>query len=244
MELIVTLHAGEALLEALLKSGVAIAHDCEGKLACATCRVIVRDGMQNLEAPSEDESDMLERASAASPGARLACQAVGKGRVSVDLPQPEAPPLEPALSVTVTPQAARHLLSYLQRKPGSAAIRLAVEPSGCSGFRYRVLPADTPPDGDSVFDAGDLQIIVDSRSRPFVQGTTIDLSEEGLGAGLLERVQLALEKRGRHEMPSPFGDAPAKQGRIAFEIHQAHVAAVADDNIAIGAFERPSDRRP
>jgi iron-sulfur cluster assembly protein len=184
MDLTVTLRAGEALLDALLRSGAAIGHDCEGTLACATCRVVVREGMQNLEAPGEDETDMLERASAAMPGARLACQAIGKGPVRVTIPRPEAPPLEAALSLTVTPQAARHLVSYLQREPGSPAIRLAVEPSGCSGFRYRVLPAGTPLDGDSVFDAGGLKIVVDSISLPFVQGTTIDLAQEGLARRL------------------------------------------------------------
>ena len=60
--LTVTLSEGEVLLHSLLESGAALAHDCGGKLACATCCVIVREGAETLSPPSDDELDMLERA--------------------------------------------------------------------------------------------------------------------------------------------------------------------------------------
>src|SRR5689334_5795663 len=68
---------GEVLLDRLLDEGVDISRDCGGTLACASCRVIVREGLEPLEPASEDELDMLERAGAAAPGARLACQVKG-----------------------------------------------------------------------------------------------------------------------------------------------------------------------
>ena len=40
--LTVTLGEGEVLLHGLLKAGAPLAHDCGGKLACATCCVVVR----------------------------------------------------------------------------------------------------------------------------------------------------------------------------------------------------------
>jgi len=63
------LAAGENLLDRLLEQRVELAHDCGGTLACATCRVIVREGLESLGAASEDELDMLDRASTFEPGA-------------------------------------------------------------------------------------------------------------------------------------------------------------------------------
>src|SRR5688572_21254384 len=77
--LTVTLSEGEVLLHSLLESGAALAHDCGGKLACATCCVVVRKGADALSPPSDEEQDMLDRAGAAQDGARLSCQASGSG---------------------------------------------------------------------------------------------------------------------------------------------------------------------
>ncbi|HEX6266530.1 MAG TPA: 2Fe-2S iron-sulfur cluster-binding protein, partial [Burkholderiales bacterium] len=82
----------DTLLDRLLQDGVAVAHDCGGKLACTSCLVVVREGMEHLSAISEDELDMLERAAADQPGARLACQAVPDGgEVIVELAQSTVP---------------------------------------------------------------------------------------------------------------------------------------------------------
>jgi ferredoxin len=54
VHLTVTLTEGEVLLQSLLESGAALAHDCGGKLACASCCVIVRQGAETLRAPSDD----------------------------------------------------------------------------------------------------------------------------------------------------------------------------------------------
>src|SRR5688572_16264461 len=87
-----TLNAGEVLLDRLLEEGVSVTHECGGKLACSTCQVVVREGMANLSAKSEDELDMLDRASVTAPGARLACQAVSVGgEVVVSLPENALP---------------------------------------------------------------------------------------------------------------------------------------------------------
>ena len=62
---------------------VARAHDidiegaCEGSLACSTCHVIVEDKFFDvLEAPSDDEEDMLDLAFGLQETSRLGCQIV------------------------------------------------------------------------------------------------------------------------------------------------------------------------
>ncbi|HLS86525.1 MAG TPA: 2Fe-2S iron-sulfur cluster-binding protein, partial [Burkholderiales bacterium] len=83
---------GEVLLDRLLEEGVAVAHECGGKLACSSCQIIVREGAERLSAASEDELDMLERAAVEDPNARLACQAVSKGgEILVEVPDPAIP---------------------------------------------------------------------------------------------------------------------------------------------------------
>lgn len=177
----VNLGEGEVLLERLLENGIAIGHDCDGLLACASCRVVVCRGADTLSRASEDELDMLERAGAAGAGARLACQASGSGaELVVALPRHEAPRHGELRPLAVTAQAASHLAAQLAKHPGALGVRLGVEPAGCSGLRYRVDPAGAIRDGDVVFESSGIRIVVDAQSLPHVQGTTIDVVQEGL----------------------------------------------------------------
>lgn len=182
--LCLTLEPDERLLDGLLKSGAPLAHDCGGVLACSSCRVTVRSGSENLSPASEDEIDMLDRAGVDDPSSRLACQATGSGTLRVEIPRMEAPRGEETLPVKVTPQAAAFLAGQLAKHPASVAVRLAVAPSGCSGLRYRIDPADALREGDKVFLSHGLRIAVDAASLPFVQGATLDVVQEGLSRRL------------------------------------------------------------
>jgi iron-sulfur cluster assembly protein len=174
------LDKGEILLRRLLRDGVDIAHDCGGMLACSSCRVVVREGLECLGAASEDELDMLDRAGAVAPGARLACQVSGAGEILVEIPRDEAPVRAAMLPVSVSERAAKHFASQLVKYSGAVAVRLSVEPAGCSGFRYRVDPAANVREDDTVIESGGVRIVVDAASLPYLQGTTLDVVEEGL----------------------------------------------------------------
>jgi iron-sulfur cluster assembly protein len=186
MDARLSLRSGERLLDALLEEGVCVSHDCGGVLACASCCVVVNEGEDVLSPASEDEIDMLDRAGALAPGARLACQALATGgEVVVLLPELNKPAkVAGALPISVTERAARHLRAQLARHPGAVAVRLAVEPSGCSGFGYRVAPIEALRPDDVVFDGGGVQLAVDPLSLPYVGGTTVDLVREGLAQRL------------------------------------------------------------
>jgi iron-sulfur cluster assembly protein len=177
---------GERLLDRILGAGVEIEHECGGALACASCCVIVREGAPTLSPASDAELDMLERAGAEETGARLACQArCGGGDVVVELAARRIPPKRGGPgTVSVTGQAARFLAAQLARYPGVVAVRLAVERSGCSGFGYRVDPADAIQEGDTVFESGGVRIAVDAASLPYLHGTTVDIVREGLARRL------------------------------------------------------------
>jgi iron-sulfur cluster assembly protein len=180
---------GESLLDGLLRNGIAIAHECGGTLACATCCVIVRQGLETLSAASEDEQDMLERAGSFGAFARLACQAVaGPEDLVVEIPRHEALQIMiaiPAIAapITLSERAARHFSVQLERSPG-AAVRLSVKAAGCAGFAYSVDHTQAVGEDDTVFESRGIRIVVDPASLPHVQGTTLDLVQEGLARRL------------------------------------------------------------
>ena len=176
----VSLAEGELLLDGLLREGAEVAHDCGGTLACVTCRVIVREGAEALRPASDDELDLLDRAGATEPGARLACQAAGPAEVLVELPEARAPASSKTLPLTVTPHAARFLSAQLAKHPGAVAVRLGVRPAGCSGLRYVVDHADCILKDDVVFESHGVRIAVDPQILPFVHGIAVDIAEQGL----------------------------------------------------------------
>ena len=178
----VELGGTDVLLDALLRKGLPVAHDCNGALACGACGVVVREGAEHLDPPGEDELDMLDRAG--TPGARLACRVKGEGAVMVELPPRGAAPLLASAPISVTERAARYLLAQLRGHAGAAALRLSVQPSGCSGYGYRVDPADGMRGDDRVYESRGVRIVVDAASLAFVQGTSIDLVQEGLSRRL------------------------------------------------------------
>ena len=178
---------GERLLDRILGAGIALAHECDGTLACGSCRVVVRTGAQTLSAANEDELDMLDRVGSEEPGSRLACQALADGgEVEVELPARTvaARAAAPSSPVSVTGRAAKFLAGQLAKHRGAVAVRLAVHPSGCSGFRYRVDPADSILEGERVFESGGVRVAVDALSLPYLQGTVVDVVQEGLARRL------------------------------------------------------------
>jgi iron-sulfur cluster assembly protein len=182
--------AGRPLLEGLLAGNIALEHECGGKLACATCRVIVREGAENLSAAGDAELDMLELAGVADPGARLACQAIFRGgELVIEIARAGTRPLAALpvgsmLPVTLSERAARHLAAQLAQHPAATAVRLGVAPAGCSGLRYRVELAEAVGANDTVFESGGIRVAVDAASLPHVQGTRLDLVQEGLARRL------------------------------------------------------------
>ena len=78
----------EKLCAVLLENGIEIEHACEMSCACTTCHVVVRDGFDSLNEPSEMEEDLLDRAWGLESNSRLSCQSViGKADLTIDIPR-------------------------------------------------------------------------------------------------------------------------------------------------------------
>ena len=79
---------GTSICDALLANGIEIEHACEKSCACTTCHVIVRDGYETLDPPTEKEDDLLDKAWGLELTSRLSCQARMKGgAVTVEIPK-------------------------------------------------------------------------------------------------------------------------------------------------------------
>jgi 2Fe-2S ferredoxin len=68
---------GHSLLQIAWDNGLDMEGACEGAMACSTCHVIV-DPVWNdrLDAPTEDEEDMLDLAPGLKATSRLGCQII------------------------------------------------------------------------------------------------------------------------------------------------------------------------
>lgn len=54
------------------------------------------------------------------------------------------------------------------------ALRIAVQPGGCAGLRYKLFFDDRHLDGDIVTDHSGLSLVIDRLSEPYLQGASID----------------------------------------------------------------------
>jgi iron-sulfur cluster assembly accessory protein len=53
-------------------------------------------------------------------------------------------------------------------------LRVAVQPGGCSGLRYQLYFDERAFDGDIVKKFGDVEVVTDKMSGPYLMGATID----------------------------------------------------------------------
>jgi len=72
-------NSGESICDALLNHHIDIDHACDQVCACTTCHVIIREGFKSLNASSDEEDDLLDKAWGLGMHSRLSSQArVGK----------------------------------------------------------------------------------------------------------------------------------------------------------------------
>jgi 2Fe-2S ferredoxin len=79
---------GATLCDTLLDHGIEIEHACEKSCACTTCHVIVREGYDSLEPPTDKEDDLLDKAWGLELTSRLSCQARVKDQpLTLEIPK-------------------------------------------------------------------------------------------------------------------------------------------------------------
>ncbi len=79
---------GVNICKQLLINNVEIEHACELACACTTCHIIIKEGINSLNAISEAEEDLLDMAWGLTITSRLSCQAlVGDKDLTIEIPK-------------------------------------------------------------------------------------------------------------------------------------------------------------
>lgn len=82
----------------------------------------------------------------------------------------------PATGIQLSADAAAKVNELLSREAAEAplALRVAVQPGGCSGLRYALYFDDQIKDSDVVSDFSGVKVVVDKMSLPYLKGATVN----------------------------------------------------------------------
>ncbi|WP_419185701.1 HesB/IscA family protein [Mangrovactinospora gilvigrisea] len=77
--------------------------------------------------------------------------------------------------IVLTDAAASKVKSLLEQEGrDDLALRVAVQPGGCSGLRYQLFFDERSLDGDVVKEFGGVNVVTDRMSAPYLGGATVD----------------------------------------------------------------------
>lgn len=85
--------------------------------------------------------------------------------------------------ITLTESAAQHVARSLGKRGKGVGLRLGVRTSGCSGLAYKLEYADEVRAEDVRFESHGITVVVDPKSLPYLEGTELDFTREGLNEG-------------------------------------------------------------
>lgn len=91
----------------------------------------------------------------------------------------------PDSAIRLTPAAIQHMIAEIEKSEGASAVRIAVKPSGCSGYMYEMeLVAAAEDDDVELHPSDNLSVFIAKDSIPLLQGTELDFVKQGLNAVL------------------------------------------------------------
>ena len=94
-----------------------------------------------------------------------------------DLMAVSAPAVANETGVNLSDPAAAKVKALLEQEGrDDLALRVAVQPGGCSGLRYQLFFDERSLDGDAFqeYEGGSVKVVVDRMSVPYLTGATID----------------------------------------------------------------------
>lgn len=106
------------------------------------------------------------------------CGGHGQTEPTSEAAAPAAAPAAPATgdeAVVLSDVASSKVKALLEQEGrNDLALRVAVQPGGCSGLRYQLFFDDRNLDGDERIDFNGVTVVVDRMSGPYLGGATID----------------------------------------------------------------------
>ncbi|MBI5861180.1 MAG: iron-sulfur cluster assembly protein IscA [Rugosibacter sp.] len=87
------------------------------------------------------------------------------------------------MSISLSAPAAKHVADFIAKRGKGLGVRLGVKTTGCSGLAYKIEFADAALPEDLVFESHGIKILVDPKSLPYIDGTELDYTREGMNEG-------------------------------------------------------------
>ncbi|KFF50571.1 MULTISPECIES: iron-sulfur cluster assembly accessory protein [Salinicola] len=83
-------------------------------------------------------------------------------------------------SISISEAAANQIRHVLAERGSGLGLRVAVKPSGCSGYSYVLDIADEARDDEIAFEERGVKVLVDREALAILDGTEVDYVNEGL----------------------------------------------------------------
>ncbi|MSQ59048.1 MAG: iron-sulfur cluster assembly accessory protein [Betaproteobacteria bacterium] len=84
------------------------------------------------------------------------------------------------MAIQLTERAAKQIKRSLEKRGKGLGLRLGIKKVGCSGLAYTFDYADDIGDGDQLFEAHEVKVVVDGEALKVIDGSTLDFVREGL----------------------------------------------------------------
>jgi iron-sulfur cluster assembly protein len=91
------------------------------------------------------------------------------------------------MNIQLTAAASQRMRNFLAREPEAVGVRFGVRKTGCSGYAYTIDIAARVTESDKVLERDGVTLVIDAASLPFVDGTEIDFTRQGLNAAFVFR---------------------------------------------------------
>lgn len=85
--------------------------------------------------------------------------------------------------IQITETAAKKVQQQLTKRGKGVGIMVGVKTTGCSGLAYKLEYVDTPNTEQIQYESNDVNIFVNPRDLPYIDGMTIDWQRQGLNEG-------------------------------------------------------------
>lgn len=93
------------------------------------------------------------------------------------------------MPITLTETAAKQIKDIVQQQnlpADQTRLRVGVKGGGCSGFSYLLdLTEEAPAETDEQMESHGVQILIDSKSLLYLEGTEIDFKEDVMQSGFV-----------------------------------------------------------
>ena len=85
--------------------------------------------------------------------------------------------------ITITETAAKKVKQQIERRGKGLGIMIGVRTTGCSGLAYKLEYIDTPNTEQIKYESNGINIFVNPKDLPYIDGMTMDWRRQGLNEG-------------------------------------------------------------